>query len=146
MRVYEGARTHRPESPRAFVITIARNLLIDHARRAQIVSIDAFADLEDLASSDELTPERVASGRQDLRSLMVALDTLPPRCRAVVELRKIDGLSQREVADRLGIAEDTVEKQISKGMRLLAEALLSRGVDMSAWIRRKRSGRGSGMA
>ena len=46
----------------------------------------------------------------------------------MVSLRKIDGLSQRDVALHMGIQEATVEKQIAKGMRALAEALLSKGV------------------
>jgi len=75
-----------------------------------------------------LTPERHASGRAELRLLERALDALPARCREVVRLRKIDGLSQREVAAQMGIAEDTVEKQIAKGMRALADALLQKGV------------------
>jgi DNA-directed RNA polymerase specialized sigma24 family protein len=37
----------------------------------------------------------------------------------VVQLRKIDGLSQRDVADHLGVTEGTVEKQIAKGIRFL---------------------------
>lgn len=73
---------------------------------------------------DELRPERHLSCRSELRLLQVALDLLPRRCREVVELRKIEGLSQREVASRLGIAEDTVQKQVAKGIRSLAQARL----------------------
>ena len=39
-------------------------------------------------------------------------------------LRKVEQLSQRAVAERLGIQEKAVEKQVSRGMRLLAQALL----------------------
>jgi RNA polymerase sigma-70 factor (ECF subfamily) len=38
----------------------------------------------------------------------------------VVWLRRVEQLSQREVAQRLGISEKTVEKHIAKGMRLIA--------------------------
>jgi RNA polymerase sigma factor (sigma-70 family) len=79
---------------------------------------------------DELTPERHASGRAELRLLQVALDALPPRCREVVEMRKVEGLSQRDVAARLGITEDTVERQVANGMRALADALLAKGVQL----------------
>lgn len=129
VRVYESAARRRPDLVQPFVFAAARNLLIDQARRAQIVSIEAYADLEALdLSSDDLTPERHASGNQELRLLQAALEQLPLRCGEVVRLRKIDGMSQREVAQHLGIAEDTVEKQIAKGMRALAEALLLKGV------------------
>jgi len=129
VRVYESARTRLPEQPQAFLFASARNLLIDRARRAQIVSIDILADLElGEYATDELTPERHAGGRGELRLLQQALDELPQRCREVVSLRKIDGMSQREVARHMGIQEATVEKQISKGIRALAESLLAKGV------------------
>lgn len=125
-RVYDAARARIPEHATAFVLATARNLLIDRARRNQVVSIEAYAELSDLAI-DELSPDRHADGRAELRRFVDALEALPPRCKEVVVLRKVEGLSQREVATRMGIAEDTVEKQIAKGMRALAEALLESG-------------------
>lgn len=125
VRLYEqGRRQPPPESALAFMLTVARNLMVDTARRKQIVSIEAYADVDAVAPGvDELTPERHHAGRSELRRLQAALDRLPARCREVVQLRKVDGLSQREVAARLGIAEDTVERQVSKGIRALAAAM-----------------------
>lgn len=123
-RVYDGCASVRPASARAFVLSTARNLLIDRVRRAQVVSIETYADLDAMGTAvDELSPERHSSARGELRLLQAALDLLPSRCREVVALRKIEGLSQREVAQRMGIAEDTVEKQVAKGVRALADAL-----------------------
>lgn len=127
VRVYESARSGIPERTAPFLLATARNLLIDRARRSQVVSIEAYAELDDL-SVCELTPERHASGRAELNVLLEALETLPPRCREVVVLRKVEGLSQRDVAAEMGISEDTVEKQIAKGMRHIADSLFSRGI------------------
>lgn len=125
-RVYDSCAATLPHSAQAFVLSTARNLLIDRVRRAQVVSMETFADIETMGFTvDELSPERQLSGRSELRLLQVALELLPRRCREVVELRKIEGLSQREVAQRLGIAEDTVQKQVAKGIRSLAQALLT---------------------
>ncbi len=49
-----------------------------------------------------------------------AVDRPPDRCREVVWLRRVEELSQKEVAARMGISEKTVEKHLAKGMRLLA--------------------------
>ncbi|UQV46731.1 sigma-70 family RNA polymerase sigma factor [Janthinobacterium lividum] len=123
-RVFDGCAQRRPESAQAFMLSTARNLLIDRARRLQIVSIETFANMDTLAPTiDELSPERHLAARSELRLLQLALNLLPARCREVIELRKIDGLSQREVASRMGITEDTVERQVSKGVRALAAAL-----------------------
>jgi RNA polymerase sigma-70 factor (ECF subfamily) len=140
-RVYDGCAQRRPESAQAFVLSTARNLLIDRARRAQIVSIETFADMDTLAPTiDELSPERHLSARSELRLLQLALNLLPARCREVVELRKIEGLSQREVASRMGITEDTVERQVSKGVRALALALQAAGLGGTAAAPRAGSG------
>jgi DNA-directed RNA polymerase specialized sigma24 family protein len=42
----------------------------------------------------------------------------------VVQLRKVEGLSCREVAERLGVGIDTVEQQTVRGMRALADFML----------------------
>jgi len=124
VRVYNACAHAKPESIQAFLLLTAKNLLIDRARRAQIVSIETFADLDALEPLvDEVTPERNASARGELRVLQAALELLPARCREVIELRKIDGMSQREVAARMGITEDTVERQVGRGIRALAQAL-----------------------
>jgi RNA polymerase sigma-70 factor (ECF subfamily) len=124
VRVYDAARRARPLFTKPFVFMTARNLLRDHARRARIVSIEGVADLEALnVAGEEFAADRVVSARDELRRLQAALDKLPPRCREVVVLRKIQGLPQREVARRLGVTEDTVERQVSKGVRALAAAL-----------------------
>jgi RNA polymerase sigma factor (sigma-70 family) len=124
VRVYESAITSRPLSPKAFLFATARHLMTDKFRRQRIVSIDAVEDLEALnVLVDDISPERRTSAHQDLRRLAAAIDGLPPKCRETVWLRRVDDLSQKEVAAKLGIAEKTVEKHVMKGMKLLAAAL-----------------------
>jgi RNA polymerase sigma-70 factor (ECF subfamily) len=123
-RVYDSCARGRPDSAQAFVLSTARNLLVDRARRAQIVSIETFADMDALAPRlDELSPERHLAARSELRLLQGALNLLPAPCREVIELRKIEDLPQREVAARLGITEDRVERLLAKGVQALDEAL-----------------------
>lgn len=118
----------RPDSAQAFLLSTARNLLIDRARRARIVSIETFADMDAVEMFAEAGhTDRHLMARSELRLVQAALESLPIRCREVVQLRKIDGLSQREVAARMGITEDTVERQVSKGIRALAAALANTG-------------------
>lgn len=88
----------------------------------RIVSVEAIGDPDALnVLIDEASPERKASAWQELKRVARALNGLPPRCREVVWLRKVDELSTKEVADQLGISVRTVEGQILKGMRLLAD-------------------------
>lgn len=126
-RVFVASSGGRPESTLAFVLSTARNLLIDRARRARIVSIETFADIDAVEIAEHFSTERFLLARSELRLLQAALNLLPARCREVIELRKIEGLSQKEVANRMGITEDTVERQVSKGVRSLAAALANTG-------------------
>jgi len=55
-------------------------------------------------------PNHSVAAREELRLLQSALDRLPPQCREAVVMRKIDGLSRKEIAARMGIAEITVRR------------------------------------
>lgn len=75
-------------------------------------------------------PERLGADETasvpDLVTVRAALQVLPPRQRAVVVLRYLDDLSERETADMLGCSTGTVKSQLSKGLARLREVL---GVD-----------------
>lgn len=121
VRVYEAAGKAFPTAPKSFLFATARHLMTDRLRRARVVSIEAVGDLDALhVLVDEVSPERVCGGRQVFKRLAESFDLLPDRCRQVVWLRRVEGLSQKEVAAHMGISEKTVEKHLAKGMRLLA--------------------------
>jgi RNA polymerase sigma-70 factor (ECF subfamily) len=129
-RVLASALQARPSSPKSFLFTAARNLMIDRLRRNRITFIGAWGDLDALnALVDEVSPESRLTAHQELGRLAQAFDGLPPKCREVTWLRKVEQLPQKAVAARLGIQEKAVEKQVSRGMRLLARALLEEPVD-----------------
>ncbi|MBL8267348.1 RNA polymerase sigma factor [Steroidobacter sp.] len=129
VRVYESAEKSRPVAVKSFLFTSARNLMTDRARRARVVAIEAVEDIEELSSCvDEVTPERRLSARQELKMLASAFDNLSPRCREVVWLRRVDELSQKEVAARLGVSARTVETYLIRGMQAVADALFTKPV------------------
>lgn len=124
-RVIEGAARGIPLQARPYLFTTARNHLINCAKRGHVISLESVLDLS--ASNiaiDALTPDRVLSAREELARLAQALDRLPPRCREIVVLRKVEGLTQKEVAARLGIAVGTVEQQMVLGMRAVVDFML----------------------
>ena len=122
VRVYEAAKKQIPDLAKPFVLTTARNLLINRVRREHIVPIDAVADLETLGVAiDEPGPDRNVMARQELHLLQAALNRLPSRWREVVIMKKVEGLSRPEIAARLGIAEATVSQHLAAGMAALAD-------------------------
>jgi RNA polymerase sigma factor (sigma-70 family) len=124
VRVYESARVNLPIAPKAFLFAVARNVMTDRVRRSRVVFIDSRQDLDGLnALVDEISPERHLESRQELLSLVRALDSLSDKCRSVVWLRRVEGLSQRQTAERLGLQEGAVESHLARGVRALALAV-----------------------
>lgn len=137
-RAIGGARNGIPENAPAYIFAIARNLVISRARRGKIVSIDLVADIEEIiADHDGLTPERHVAGREELHRALEGMENLPPRCREMVRLRKVEGLSIREIAGWLGVSPAAVERQLTFGMRALSDFMLGG----SGRIKRQRGGR-----
>jgi RNA polymerase sigma factor (sigma-70 family) len=125
IRVYESAARQLPDSPRAFLLATARNLIFDRVRRERIVSIDLTQDFDSPSVLvDGISPEQRVNARQELRRLSDAIDQLPVNCRAVIWLRRVDGLSQREVAQRLGMQEGTVASHLARGLKVLTKVVL----------------------
>ncbi len=114
----------RIDRPDAYFFQIVRNLLTEQMRRARVVRIETVAEIDALAlASDEASPERIAASRQELERVRRLISALPERCRRIVEMRKIQGLSQRDIAAALGVSESVVENDGAKGLRLILQAL-----------------------
>jgi RNA polymerase sigma factor (sigma-70 family) len=124
VRIYESAAKDRPTAPKAFLFATARNLLADRIRRERIVSIDYTQDLDALnVLIDEISPEQRLSARQELRCLAAGFDELSEDCRNVIWLRRVEGLSQKETAARLGMLESTLASHVCRGIKVLMKAV-----------------------
>lgn len=108
--------------PRAFLFITARNLALNRLRRDRFELPTEDRAIDQLAIPDGSAgiPESIARS-EELRMLVDAIQSLPERCRQVVTLRKIYGVSQREAAERLGVSEATIETQVAIGVRKCAE-------------------------
>lgn len=115
-------------NPRAYLFQVAHSLVIRNIRRARIVSILAVEDLGLIDMPDEAaTPEQCAIAHDDLRQLAEVIASMPGQTREAFVLRRIRGLSQREIASAMGLSENTVEKHIVRGIRWLGDWLASGG-------------------
>jgi RNA polymerase sigma factor (sigma-70 family) len=123
LRICQAASKELPDVAKPFVFMTARNLLIDRVRKEQVVPIEAVSDLDDMKGSDVLAPERAVIARDELRRLQAAIENLPPRCREVIVLGRVEGLTGQEIAARLGITHQTVSEHLRNGIKALAEML-----------------------
>ncbi|WP_333586130.1 RNA polymerase sigma factor [Phenylobacterium sp.] len=116
--------TDHIRSGRAYLFQTVRSLVVDRLRQARVISLAQSTEIALMDVYDsEPSSERVVAGRLELRKVQAAIQTLPERCRTIFMLRRIEGLSQREIAQRLGVTENVVEAQAARGLRLLLSAL-----------------------
>lgn len=109
------------ESPFAYFFSTARSLLIRLLKRRKVVSFEAIAEAESL-QDDRPSLEDQVSARLGYTKLLRIMQALPERRREIVRLRKIDGWSQRQIAEHFGTTEKAVEKQIWLGIRMIRES------------------------
>lgn len=99
--------------PRAYLTTVARNLLINHVQRLSLEQawLDAMAQLpEPLAPS----PEQQLLVLESLHQVDAMLNGLPPKVREAFLLSQLDGLSYAQVAERLGVTSRTVKRYMAQ--------------------------------
>jgi RNA polymerase sigma-70 factor (ECF subfamily) len=95
-------------------------VILTQVRRSRVVSFQTMADLDLLgAMSPDPLPERQLLDREELRRLAIAIAELPAKTGRIFSLRRVHGLSQRQIAEQLGLPESTVEKHISRAIHAL---------------------------
>ena len=105
------------EDPKAYLFQVAANAARDRMVRERATHglIDDRV-LADTIACPEPSAEAVTLGRERMCRLIDAVNELPPRCRDVFLLSRFDGLANGEIAARLGISRNMVEKHIIKAM------------------------------
>jgi RNA polymerase sigma-70 factor (ECF subfamily) len=119
--VWRAASSYRRDrgSATGWMFAIARNAATDAARGRRLTVVSDPPDQADPGPGPE---ERVASELEAFR-IHSAVDRLPPNEREIIELAYFGGLSQSEIADRLGLPLGTVKTRNRRGLERLSEAL-----------------------
>lgn len=126
LKVYPVMENQAAEKPEALLYTTARRLAFNRLKRRRISPLAPEPPVTELSASPSPGVVQQVMARQEWQQLEQAIAQLPEGCRNVLLLRKIELLSHQEIADRLGIAVSTVEKQHARALRLLRTALAAR--------------------
>ena len=98
--------------PRTYLFRMALNIAADRhrseRRRLARSEVERLLRLE----HDELDPERIAEARSSVRSLVQALDELPPRRRAIIVAARVEGLTVAKIAARFGVSTRFIEREL----------------------------------
>lgn len=128
-RVFRAKTAGKISEARPYLFATARNTACDTFRRSKIVSFTRLVDLERLSVvADGPGVVESIEHAQEVEILREAIGALPTRCRQVLTLCKLYGLSHREVATQLGISEHTVNAQVALGVMRCRDFLRARGV------------------
>lgn len=134
LRLWKIRAAESVRSAKGFLFQIARCVARDAARRHRRSPIFPVADLGlfDVPALGTCSAE-AACREEELALLADAIDTLPPRCREIMILRKLQRVPQKEIAAQLGISEQTVQVQVLKGMKRCAEFFARRQAGKAAY-------------
>lgn len=109
--------------PRSFLYRTAKNLALDHLKKAETRLAaspeDGIDSLLEQVGADALNDDTLQSvvTDQEFTHFCEAVRQLPVACRKVFVLKKVYGYSQKEIAKMMNISESTVEKHIAQGMK-----------------------------
>jgi RNA polymerase sigma-70 factor (ECF subfamily) len=137
VRSMQAGIGRRIDHPQAFMFRTARNLALNHAQRfdnkMRRHSVDYLDEDLQLAT---VTLEAQFESQQRFAYFCRAISKLPLQCRHAFTLRKVYGMSQKEVAEFLQMTEGNVEKHVSRGLMRCIEYMdgvdgVKRSIDKS---------------
>lgn len=128
-RILDVRRNKTIEHPRGLLFTIARNAATDLFRKHSASRTISVTEIDTLHVIDDAnSPNEVLGRSDDVEILNQAIRALPKRCRQILILRKLENLSHREIAERMGITVHTVESQLTKGLKKCQRFFVSKGL------------------
>ncbi|MBV1908389.1 MAG: RNA polymerase sigma factor [Kangiellaceae bacterium] len=134
-RVYIERKKGVISEERPLLFRIAKNLAISRIRRRKVED-NKKAEIQSWNSDLLSRPssERIAIEKEQKRNLLEAVNMLPPVCRQVFIMRKIEELSHQDIARTLGVSTKTVENHLTRGMHLCRKYLLRNTLSKSEFL------------
>jgi RNA polymerase sigma factor (sigma-70 family) len=119
--------------PLAYLYRSANNLLLDRRRaelrRQRREHVWSAASEAEEPSLQEQSADRILAAREELRALEATLSALGERTETIFRRFRLDGQSQRDIAQDLGISLSAVEKHLQKAYRALLQFRRDRDAD-----------------
>jgi RNA polymerase sigma-70 factor (ECF subfamily) len=117
LTLYVKLQEDKLDSPLAYLMTVAKRMAFSSLRHDKVRH--AFSEAQEQSTNIlSYSLEKDVMGAQTKERLISAINKLPPVCRQVFILRKIEEKSHAEIAQLLGISKKTVENHLARGLQL----------------------------
>ncbi|KGK00106.1 RNA polymerase sigma factor [Thalassotalea sp. ND16A] len=125
LRTYKSSLEKEVKTPKSFMFRVAKNLIISDFRKSATKLNEYVEDIDVIDSCMEIDDlEHNALAQEKLGIMCEAIAGLPNKCRQAVVMRKVYGLSTKDIAKRMNITTTTVSNYITKGMCTYNEAVI----------------------
>tara|TARA_B110000902_G_scaffold267086_1_gene358104 strand:+ start:1673 stop:2290 length:618 start_codon:yes stop_codon:yes gene_type:complete len=125
LRTYKSSLEKEVLRPKSFMLRVAKNLIVSDFRKASTQLNEYVEDIDLVDSKLELDNlENNALAQEKLGVMCEAIASLPNKCRQAIVMRKVYGLSTKDIAKRMDISTITVSNYITKGMCACNDAVL----------------------
>lgn len=129
IKAMKGVSSFRHDAnPKTWLISIARNVAIDNARKKKRRIDDATSSLEEqITVGNSYVPDDILIKNESMQDLYIAIRGLKSNYRDVVMLRGIEDMSTKETAAVLGWTESKVKQTYHRAKKSLQKQLLEKG-------------------
>ncbi|MEO0550423.1 MAG: sigma-70 family RNA polymerase sigma factor [Pseudomonadota bacterium] len=111
--------------PRAFIYTIARNLVLDHKRASK--AADAYIAeqiaLDQSMTLEGISPERLIASKEEFRVLIAAMRKLPRKQQIILMMSRLEGKSYKQIGQETGWSSGDISRNMAMGLSTLLQAL-----------------------
>ena len=127
IKLWENRKSIVIKNIEALLFTMVRNLCIDHVKYLKVVSekkidFQSTAKYEEMYRIDFIRDQPYILIEKELKEeIEKVINSLPDRCKEVFKLSRIDGLKNREIAEKLNISIKNVERHIARATKSFKE-------------------------
>lgn len=118
-------KLHEIKREKVWLLTITHNKAISYLRKKEHFASSITWDevYEHAIPADLQTPDERLISQEEMDRINGIINKLPPRCKQVFVLAKIEKLLYKDIADILGISVKTINAHVAKALGLISEAL-----------------------
>lgn len=108
---------------KSWLLVLVRNKAISYLRKEDAISVIPYEEIDDYYIPSMQSPDSEIISQEEIMRINQSISKLPPKCKQVFLLAKIEGMPYKEIAEMLGISIKTINIHIAKALSHISEIL-----------------------